>query len=142
MYFHLVWVRSNRYHGSEPLTYASPTRLSTGSIVQVELQRELVLGLVTGLTSEPRFKTKAVSRVYDLPPLPAHLLKLAQWLQLYYPAPIGILTQQLLPASFSEKQLTAILTVKFAKPQLKALPPLTAEQQAELLEKQRTIQSK
>src|SRR5665213_3029695 len=99
MFYYLVWVRSRRYHGSEPLTYASPKKLVTGSIVQVELQKELVLGFVSGPTSEPRFKTKPVSRVFDLPPLPLQSLKLIQWLQAYYPAPLGILTQQLLPAN-------------------------------------------
>lgn len=132
MYFYLVWVRSNRYHGSEPLTYSSAQRLPAGSIVQVELQRETVLGVVSGPTSQPRFKTKPISRAYDLPPLPPTLLKLVQWLQTYYPAAVGILTQQLVPASFSEKQLATPAPEKFAAPKLADLPPLTDEQQAAL----------
>lgn len=141
--YYLVAVRSNRYHGQDPLTYASEERLGRGAIVQVELQNELVLGLVTATVSEPRFKTKPISRIYDLPPLPAHLLKLGQWLQAYYPAPLGVITQQFLPAQFTEKQLqaedlavTAASSKDTAKDQSKkpakatALPPLTAEQQA------------
>jgi len=132
MYYYLVWVRSNRYHGDEPLTYSSAKNLPTGSIVQVELQKELVMAVVIGPTPKPRFKTKDVSRVYDLPLLPAHLLKLSQWLQSYYPAPIGLLTQQLLPAQFSEKQLSAVTEINYVKPQLKQLPKLTAEQKLAL----------
>jgi primosomal protein N' (replication factor Y) (superfamily II helicase) len=128
MNYYFVWVRSQRYHGDEPLTYASDQRLATGSIVQVELQKELVLGVVSGPTTEPRFKTKPVARVFDLPPLPAHLLKTAKWLQTYYPAPLGMIAQQLLPASFSEKQLALTAPSESAAPDLSHLPPLTAEQ--------------
>ncbi|HEY5152893.1 MAG TPA: primosomal protein N' [Candidatus Saccharimonadales bacterium] len=132
MNHYFVWVRSNRYHGSEPLTYASSERLPTGSIVEVELQRKIVLGVVSGPTSQPRFRTKPVARIFDLPPIPAHLLKLANWLLGYYPAPLGIMTQQLLPAGFSEKQLSGPPLKKFDPPDLSTLPPLTAEQQAAL----------
>lgn len=128
MYYYLVWVRSSRYHGNEPLTYKSSQRLRPGQIVQVELQRELVLGFVSGTTSEPRFKTKEIGRNYELPPLPAQLLRLVKWLQTYYPAPLGILTQQLLPASFSAKQLINELLIKYPEPKLNTLPRLTAEQ--------------
>lgn len=134
MYYHDIWVRSNRYHGSEPLTYASTKRLATGSIVQVELQREAVLAVVTGPADKPRFQTKEVLRAFDLPVVPAHLLKLCQWLQAYYPAPLGILTQQMLPASLTEKHLNADAPAKFAKPHLKDLPKLTKEQKAALAE--------
>ena len=132
MFFYLVWVRSNRYHGHEPLTYSSVKKLSAGSIVQVELQKELVLGFVSGATSEPKFKTKPISRAFDLPALPLSLIKLMQWLQVYYPAPLGILTQQLLPAGLSEKQINKAEIVAFEKPKLDGLPVLTDEQQAAL----------
>lgn len=128
MYYYFVWVRSSRYHSPEPLTYSSDVRLSTGSIVQVELQKELVLGVVSAATTKPRFQTKVVTRVFDLPPLPQHSLRLAQWLQGYYPAPLGIITQQLLPANLSEKQLAAAVPAKFPSPDFSGLPPLTAEQ--------------
>jgi primosomal protein N' (replication factor Y) len=138
MYYYLVWVRSSRYHGSEALTYSSAEKLSAGRIVQVELQRELVLGVVGSLTTEPRFKTKPITRVYDLPALPGHLLRLANWLQQYYPAPLGIVSQQLLPASFSDKQLEKESTSEFSKPDLSQLPPLTDEQAAALADMKAT----
>ncbi len=131
MYYYLVWVRSSRYHGSEPLTYSSDQRLPVGGLVQVELQRELVLGVVSGVTTQPRFRTKPITEVYDLPSLPPHLLKLASWLQTYYPAPLGFLTQQLLPASFTDKSIEK-KSVAFPKPSLAKLPPLTAEQKSAL----------
>jgi primosomal protein N' (replication factor Y) len=132
MFYYFVAVRSNKYHGSEPLTYASAAKLATGMVVEVELQKEVVLGVVSGPTSKPRFQTKPVHHVYDLPPVPVHLMKLASWLQGYYPAPLGIITQQLIIGHFSAKQLDEKLDTKFIKPSLKRLPPLTEEQQTAL----------
>lgn len=132
MYYYFVWVRSNRYHGHEPLTYAAERRLPTGSIVKVELQKQLVMGIISGPTTAPRFQTKPIDYVFDLPPVPTHLLKLVAWMQRYYPAPIGIITQHLLPAALSEKQLEATAPADFTAPDLSHLPPLTAEQEAAL----------
>src|ERR1039458_2807762 len=128
MYYYFVWVRSNRYHGHEALTYSAHEHLVKGSIVQVELQKELVLGIVVGLTTQPRFQTKIITRIFGLPPLPAHLLRLSVWLQDYYPAPFGIIAQQLLPAHLSEKVLESSLSEQYDAPNLGELPPLTAEQ--------------
>lgn len=140
MYYYFVWVRSNRYHGSDPLTYSLDRKLPTGTIVDVELQRETVMGVVSGVTTKPRFKTKPISRVYDLPAIPSHLLRLAEWLKDYYPAPIGIVAQQLIPAKFTSKQLTAEEantspsdTKWSPNGALEKLPALTSEQ-AEALE--------
>ncbi|HYH36128.1 MAG TPA: primosomal protein N' [Candidatus Saccharimonadales bacterium] len=130
MDYYSVAVRSSRYHGKEALTYASSSRLARGSVVRVELQKEMVLGMVTGPSGKPRFQTKPVTEVLDVPPLPAHLLKLATWLPTYYPAPLGIITQQFLPPSFSAKQLAAPVPAGFGKPDLDGLPPLTSEQKS------------
>ena len=130
MNYYFVWVRSSRYHGSEPLTYASSSRLPTGIIVEVELQKTVVLGVVSGPTTKPRFQIKPVTRILDLPPVPAHLIKTAQWLMSYYPAPLGLMTQQLLPASFSDKSLGLPAPSEFPAPDLTALPALTAEQKS------------
>ena len=128
MFYYLVWVRSHKYHGHEPLTYSTDERLPSGSIVQVEMLKELVMGIVSGTTTKPRFQTKPITTVYDLPPLPAHLLKVAQWLLTYYPAPLGIVSQQLVPSSFSAKQLALYEAKLLPEPDMSQLPPLTADQ--------------
>ncbi|HEX7632732.1 MAG TPA: primosomal protein N' [Candidatus Saccharimonadales bacterium] len=132
MFYYLVLVRSSRYHGQEALTYGSSERLSAGRVVRVELQKEQVLGVVTGPTTKPRFKIKPITEVLDLPPLPATLLRVTTWLQQYYPAPLGIITQQLVPGHFSAKQLAEPAPGPFSEPDLSALPPLTDQQQAAL----------
>lgn len=138
MFYHYVWVRSNRYHGSEPLTYASDQRLATGQIVRVALQNERVLGVVSGVTSKPRFQTKPIEAVLDVPPLPAHLLKIAEWLKTYYPAPLGIIAQQLIPSSFSETSLHHAVEHDLSEPDLSQLPSLNDEQAAAIETMQQT----
>ncbi|HMH30924.1 MAG TPA: primosomal protein N' [Methylomirabilota bacterium] len=130
MHYYFVWVRSNRYHGQDALTYSSDKRLSSGSVVEVELQKEVVMGVVTGTTTKPRFQTKPITNILDLPPIPAHLLRLALWVKDYYPAPLGILTQQLLPASLSQKRLDNSELAGLPESDLSNLPPLTKEQTA------------
>ncbi|MDB5175357.1 MAG: primosomal protein [Candidatus Saccharibacteria bacterium] len=132
MKFYYVWVRSNRYHGKEALTYSSEKALSTGALVEVELQKELVMGVITGATVQPRFKTKPINLVYDLPALPSHLIQTALWLQAYYPAPLGIISQQIVPANFSIKQMVHEPISDVTQPLTEQLPPLTDEQAAAL----------
>lgn len=136
MQFYYVWVRSSRYHGQEALTYQAEQTVATGSIVMVELQKETVMGLVTGASPKPRFKTKPITTVFALPPVPPHLVRLVLWLQAYYPAPLGILTQQLLPAGLSDKLLAGQASLVLAEPITSDLPPLTPQQQAALADMQ------
>jgi primosomal protein N' (replication factor Y) len=128
MFYYFVWVRSNRYHGSEPLTYSSAEKLATGKIVEVELQKNLVLGFISGPADKPKFKTKEISKVLDLPALPNQTLKLAEWLRQFYPTPIGATTIQILPASISEKRLLEKTHHKLDDPDPRPLPKLTEEQ--------------
>lgn len=132
MYYYEVWVRSNRYHGHSPLTYSSAQKLSRGRLVTVELQTETVLGFISNSVTPPRFKTKPIVSALDLPPLPPHSLKLAAWLQAYYPAPIGVLTQHFLPSNLTQKSADKFTTTSYAPANLANLPPLTGEQASAL----------
>lgn len=131
MYYYFVWVRSSRYHGQTPLTYSYDKRLSTGSIVIVEMQKELVVGVISGSTTKPKFKTKPIVEVFDLPRVPDYLLKVAAWLQAYYPAPLGIIAQQLIPAGLTLKNSSGEAEpIKIGKSNLSKLPKLTKDQVA------------
>lgn len=128
MQYYEVWVRSNRYHGSEALTYQSPQSLRPGQLVHVPMQRETVTAFVTRKVTKPVFATKPISQVIDLPPLPPQLLKLGEWLLAYYPAPLGLIGQQLVPAV--TKMSTSAAPTSLPQPALNTLPSLTAEQSA------------
>ena len=128
MYFYYIWVRSNRYHGKDPLTYSSNKKLVLGTIVKVELQKTSVLGVVSAATTKPRFKTKEIEYIFDLDPLPAHLLRTASWLRDYYPAPIGLISQQFLPAKLDAKHIEESASKTLIEPTATHLTKLTNEQ--------------
>lgn len=131
MYYYVVWVRSARYHGNEGLTYSHAEALALGSLVSVPLKQEVVPGIVFGIAHKTTFAIKPIKQVYALPPLPKALLETGRWLAAYYPAPIGLITQQLLPASLG-KVPTETTPLDVTMPDLSALPPLTSEQRAAL----------
>jgi primosomal protein N' (replication factor Y) len=137
--FYKVLVQSASFHGHEALTYSYDEsrsgELAVGCLVEVPLQRKAVLGVVTEkVAAKPHFATKAVVRAYtELPALPVQLLTLAMWLRDYYPAPLGIITQTIMPGALTDKHVLAALAPAAAVPYTPvALPPLTTDQKAAL----------
>lgn len=127
MYFYEVWVRSNHYHGNEALTYSSNDFLAIGQLVMVSLRNEVVSAVVTKQVKKPKIKLKTITTKLNLTPLPTTTISLMNWLREYYPAPIGVITQQFIPANLNnnadgyKEPKQALLTEK--------LPQLTSEQQ-------------
>ncbi|HPG37241.1 MAG TPA: primosomal protein N' [Candidatus Saccharibacteria bacterium] len=127
MFYYEVWPRSSRYHGTEALTYSWSSALPIGQIVTIPMQHLNVPGVVVARVSKPiSFAAKPLTAALDLPALPAPVLQLARWLQQYYPAPLGMITQQLLPEI--SKPDTDLAPLTFTKPHTADLPPLTAPQ--------------
>ena len=131
--FYTILVASAQYHGTEALTYSSDRQLPLRSIVLVPLQKQAVLGIVTGVSVKPRFATKDILDAYNVPPLPIHLIKLAEWIGSYYPAPLGMIVQQIVPAFLSAKLITENVCIATDIPiTADSLPRLTAEQSTAL----------
>ncbi len=97
MFFYEIWVRSSKYHSLQPLTYFCSRSLGAGTIVKVPLQNSIVMGFVLKKVERPKFKTKEIAFVFDLPSLPLKSIELAKWLISYYPASLGVITKQFLP---------------------------------------------
>lgn len=131
MHYYQVWIRSNRYHGNEPLTYESPQKLAIGQLVRVPLQRQTVTGFVSGSIAKPGFATKAIVGAIDLPPIPSQSVQLATWVHVFYPAPLGIVAGQFIPEITKPDTLDSNT---FQKVDLASLPPLTDAQQQALLQ--------
>lgn len=130
MNYYLVWVRSNRYHSKDLLTYSSNKELKVGAIVIVELQKTKVLAFIVSAATKPKFKTKDISYEFELPTLPPKLIELANWLKQYYPAPLGLIAQQFLPAKILDRyEPEEQAGPKSLKPNL---PPLTEDQKTAL----------
>ena len=127
MFYYFVWVRSAQYRGNQALTYESNSRLSVGSLVEVSLRKQKVLGIIIKEVPKPVFLTKPINKVLDLPALPKVTLELATWLQIFYPSPIGSITQLFIPKTIS-------FDGKAEHPEIAAIgttlqPPLTRDQQ-------------
>lgn len=136
MNFYEVLVSSQRYHGSEPLTYKAETKLSRGQVVEVPFGNTTVLGITVRPVSQPSFEVKAVGKLISAP-IPDQLLALHTWLTGYYPGPSGLITQLFLPSSLGEATRKKV-TDEIAKKPPATLPPLSPEQRDALstIEKQ------
>jgi primosomal protein N' (replication factor Y) (superfamily II helicase) len=128
MFYVEVLVAEATYHGSEPLTYGSVTRLPIGSVVLAPLKSKQVLGIVVGEPRKPSFPVKQSTPIEGLPPIPIQMLKLLDWIRDYYPSPLGVITQQFLPKAIPKKLVEPPTT---AMPQ-SILPPLTIDQEKAL----------
>jgi primosomal protein N' (replication factor Y) len=124
-----VLVAEASYHGQESLTYGAEKSLPTGTIVTVPLRSKQVLGIVTGLVAKPTFAVKKIVSAAELPPMPTQLLQLLVWMQHYYPAPLGIITQHFLPRRLPKTYELEHEGINTPAP---SLPPLTGDQQQAL----------
>lgn len=125
MNYYEVWVRSNRYHGNNGLTYSSTKKIIPGQLVKVPLRNEQVGGVVISQTAKPLMQTKPIESVLKLAPLPIQSIELMRWLHHFYPAPIGIVVQQFIPQALKEYQevISPVST-----PRSEHLPKMTNEQ--------------
>jgi primosomal protein N' (replication factor Y) len=128
MPYYEVLVASVNYHGHDALTYNSDQELLPGQIVMVPLRSKQALGIVSQQVTKPGFSMKAIATSFKLPPMPEANLKLLNWLQKYYPAPLGSVTQLFLPKMLSEKLIQATPDFSPNVNSPATLPPLTAEQ--------------
>lgn len=87
-------------------TYFSNESLSTGQIVEVELKRNLCLGVVIKTTKKPNFKSKQIEFVSnDI--IPESLVKLLLWSIEFYPGESGSLIKLFLPPGVYKKPFEA-----------------------------------
>lgn len=126
MKFYEVLVASQRYHGDKALTYGSDEDLAAGQVVMVPLQRQTVAGIVVRAVSKPSFAVKPISNSIESA-VPPELIRLADWLHGYYPAPLGQVISLLLPASIRQKSRTKQKPAEIPG-KATVLPPLTARQ--------------
>ncbi len=126
-----VLVADIKFRGNEPLTYSSNAPLDIGALVVVPLRQSKALGVVVGhRASKPDFNVRPVACAPPLALLPPALLELLGWMKNYYPAPLGVLAQLLLPKQLPKKP--SALPLPDAGKAPNNLPPLGADQQQAL----------
>ncbi len=130
MHFYEVLVSSPAFHGKEPLTYQSETALLEGAIVVVPLRTKPVVGVVLKAVQKPKFNCRPVQKVVTPTAVPLATLSLLEWLRLYYPAPLGILGQLLLPSTLLRKRDIAAALPTTAITKETSMPELSNEQQS------------
>jgi primosomal protein N' (replication factor Y) (superfamily II helicase) len=128
MFYYEVLASSMQYHGSTALTYQSEVALPVGAVVRIPLRAGSTLGVVSAVVTKPKFMTKDIAQMFDLPPLPKQSLKLLDWLRVFYPSPLGMTVQLFLPKSLLNKPENISVSESAELSQTK-LPPLTKEQQ-------------
>lgn len=132
MRFYEIAPASRQYHGTSPLTYSSTEALKAGQVVVVKIRNKSVPGFVVKEVSKPKFKTNVIEDTTIPLTLPHQHLGLFDWLNDYYPSPIGITAQLLLPfnsikdysrqpKSSDEKAIESSPPVTLTKDQQKAL---------------------
>lgn len=131
MYFYEVYVADKTYKGQSALRYHSDQKLVVPSIVSAPVKNKKVLGIVTAVVKKPNFATKLLTPVPGLCPLPSELMKLRSWIQYYYPAGSGEVTQLFLPTKVPST-LPGLDPASLAPPFTPKLQPLTPEQRATL----------
>jgi primosomal protein N' (replication factor Y) len=128
MFYYGVLVASSNFHGNEALTYSYDKKLLRGQLVKIPLRQKQVLGVVSQSVKKPAISIKSIITSYSLPPIPEASLELLGWLQTYYPAPLGLVTQQFLPKTLSKILVKSSSILASGRTKSTPLPPLTPEQ--------------
>jgi primosomal protein N' (replication factor Y) len=82
---------------SAAFTYASETVLAVGQVVVVEVGRKQLISVVVRAVPQPVFDTKPIAALVPIPPIPAELVRLGQWMSTYYATHQAIVLQTILP---------------------------------------------
>jgi primosomal protein N' (replication factor Y) len=128
-HYYEVAPSTNKYHGSEALTYQATDLLDIGQIVEIKVRGRAVPGFVVQQVPKPAFKTQTLEPTsYQLPEI---CVQLFSWIQDFYPGSTGLLAQHFLSSS-SLKYLQsideAVLNMNKLQIDAASLPKLTEEQ--------------
>lgn len=131
MAFYKIFPASLSYKGAEPLVYSAAAKLKAGQLVSVPLRNETCAGVVIGSSKKPAFRAKIISHLSELPPLPPHLISLADWMMNYYACGSGPVIRQLIRENYLKNTKNPETLTPQKCPQ-GTLPPLTREQKSAL----------
>lgn len=113
---------------AKQLTYAVPLALQqkvfVGSLVRIPLGRRSCLGIVTRLGTDQQLDPEKIkpieSALYDQPVLTLELIKLGQWMQVYYASSVEAVYETLIPAVLRQSAQPKIRRYLAVKKELSA----------------------
>ncbi len=85
------------------LTYEHSETIPIGSVVMVPFGSRSKQGIVISQTKKPPFATKAITTVFN-EVVPAHLLRLGEWMSDYYATRLAVTLQAMLPKGLEKKR--------------------------------------
>lgn len=91
-------VRSESYF----FTYGSDNKLPTGAIVEIPVGKKSLIGVVLATSQKPEYPVRLITRLVEDVPLPASLLKTAQWMSRYYQTHLALVLQAVLPTGITK----------------------------------------
>jgi len=89
---------------SDFFTYSFGKLLKVGQIVQIEVGKKQMIGVVLRKVEQPTYAIKQISMVVENTPLPVQLVNLAKWLSVYYVSPLASVLQTMLPSGIQKKR--------------------------------------
>lgn len=87
---------------SATFTYSNSDAVTIGAFVTIPVGSSTILGVVVESVEKPSYKTRSVTSVLDIPPLPMPLLQTAQWMSVYYHAHLATVLQTILPRGLTK----------------------------------------
>ena len=90
--------------GSSTFTYSSEVPLDIGQLVNIEVGKKAMPGLIMSLSKKPEYATKPILGIIEPTPLPQPLVALASWLSDYYRTPLATVLQTILPRGLEKKR--------------------------------------
>lgn len=88
--------------GCSTFTYASETPLSIGQIVEIEVGKKTIIGIIVKKVQKPSYETKLIRSSIGSAPLTEQLVKLAIWMSEYYATPLATVLQTILPSGLAK----------------------------------------
>ena len=90
--------------GSDCFTYAHSSLLSIGTIVKISIGKKEFFGIVIKKVIQPRYETKDINEVFNLPGIPESLVRTAIQTADYYATPLANIIALLLPRGLGKKR--------------------------------------
>lgn len=92
---------------SDTFTYTHGQSLAIGTLVEIEVGKKTLVGVIMSEATKPAYETKPISSVAESAPLPEALVATARWLADYYATPLASVLQTILPRGLTKKRRAA-----------------------------------
>ncbi|MEI6850636.1 MAG: primosomal protein N' [Candidatus Saccharibacteria bacterium] len=89
---------------SKTFTYEYDSLLDIGKIVNIEVGKNQIVGVVIQKVTKPKYPTKLIASIIEETPLPKQLVDLALWMSDYYVCSLALVLQTILPSGLQKKR--------------------------------------